>query len=200
MNRKIIGSTAAIVAAIGLLGGGTLAGFSSEESLGQQFGAGTLEIELEEVGQVAQRFVVTDMAPGQTETVFVEVVNTGSIDGDASVTLTGLTTLEDEDEAFAEQLELTFQHGQLSSGACDLENGLTIYESETLDRFPTTPISLDNSDGAADLSALRPLGEDEVSCLAIDAAFQDLPDTENNAAQGGAVAFDLVFRLDQAQD
>lgn len=86
--KKILGLTVAALCVIGLVGGGTWAYFSdSEESTGNFFSAGTLDLGLDNdpgqspTGGISATFVASDMAPGGTAgNGSIYVYNAGSID------------------------------------------------------------------------------------------------------------------------
>ena len=84
--KKITFMVVGILLVIGLIGAGTWAYFSdTETSEGNTFTAGTIDIALdgEDNGGVAYAttyFNVANMAPGDTETAYLEINNTGTLD------------------------------------------------------------------------------------------------------------------------
>ncbi|OGK18147.1 hypothetical protein A3D80_02705 [Candidatus Roizmanbacteria bacterium RIFCSPHIGHO2_02_FULL_40_13b] len=88
MNRQILFSLISIVSVVGMVGGSAFAMFSSTATNdGNTFGAGTLVLEIDgEPGSgSSQKFIVTDIAPGESETQMLALSNTGSIDATSVV-------------------------------------------------------------------------------------------------------------------
>jgi predicted ribosomally synthesized peptide with SipW-like signal peptide len=81
--KKILGFTIVTVLLIGMTGIGTWAYFSdSEQSTGNTFAAGTLDLKTDGSDGVSQTLLANDMAPGDTigpETIILN--NTGSVEG-----------------------------------------------------------------------------------------------------------------------
>lgn len=214
MNKKILGSSVAIVAAVGLLGGGTFAAFSHFDTVeDNQLAAGTLQVRLSDgQGEEAVPLAFENLRPGDSQTISVGVTNAGTGSGDATLWFTDLVT-DEAGAALADQLEITVgnqREGRVIPGTRDRECGLDgqgnyqHLRTASLADVGATPIDLLNGGLRA-----NPLRAGDQSCVVITATFLDLPDTTdergpayatsvNNDAQGGSVTFDLVFRLDQS--
>jgi len=84
--KKITFMVVEILLVIGLVGAGTWAVFSdTESSTGNTFTAGTIDIALDGENNDGAAygttyFNVTNMAPGDTETAYIEIDNTGTLD------------------------------------------------------------------------------------------------------------------------
>jgi predicted ribosomally synthesized peptide with SipW-like signal peptide len=127
MNKKILGSAVAMVAVLALVGGGTFALFSDQQTLEDNtFAAGTVELELR-AGQTpsnaAAPFSVSNVAPspawddwqgdtseldrapsGPMRKIYV-ARNVGSINANLSMRLTNINTVPDPSD-FANQIYL----------------------------------------------------------------------------------------------
>jgi len=76
---KIFKSLAVIVAVAAIAGGGTYALFTYSETINGTFSAGTVKITAENPNG-SLPFTVTNWAPGDTETLRIDIENTGSLD------------------------------------------------------------------------------------------------------------------------
>ena len=156
--KKILISLMAIALVIGLVGAGTIAYFSDEEtSTGNTFKAGTLDLAL--TGGTPLPFQVTSspgMAPGDTVTGTVTVINNGTLE-----LRYAMTTTPDDGSILDEQLTVVITDptptqlysGALSSavignpaqGAQAGDRVLTAGASEVLTFTVTLPANSDNT-------------------------------------------------------
>ena len=112
--KKIIGLSIVAVLIIGMVGGGTWALFTDEEtSTGNSFTAGTVELTLGEGGSIP--FTVGNMAPGDIAVATADVFNDGTL-----ALRYAMTTVVDSDSgaSLADQLTCT-----ITAGGGDLYNG-----------------------------------------------------------------------------
>ncbi len=76
---RILSSFAIIVAAAAIIAGGTYSFFQDSESVNGTFSAGDLNLALENPDG-ATPYTITDWAPGESRTFFLDVKNTGTVE------------------------------------------------------------------------------------------------------------------------
>jgi len=223
MNKKILGSGVAIVAAVGLLGGGTFAAWSDWDAItGNTSGADHLTLDLG--GSGVEGFSNVKLAPGVgVERQFVVASRQGeTVPGaDLYLTLDDLEGVEDGCRGNSEEADQLDLYGT----SCDAQSeqydaaGQFIAESHVFVNttvVPTTDVanacastphnrgSRVHSTSLADLAAGdrinllhggRTLGAGQGICVAVEIR---LPQDATNASQGDSASFDLRFDLEQA--
>jgi spore coat-associated protein N len=195
--KKILGLTVAAILVIGLVGGGTWAYFSdTEESTGNIFSAGTLDLGLDNnpnqdpTGSTSATFSASDMAPGDvvgSGTLYV--YNAGSID---------MTTVEISFSlaSYGENTPDTVDNYDLTTGTDNLTNMIIATDVKWggTDVLALEGKSIDEliALGATDLGTLD---ADEELDLYIEWTFSD---TATNGCQGDSV--DLTVTLQGTQN
>ena len=121
MNTKIVLSAISITSALALMGGATLATFSSAaSSTGNTFAAGNMVLKLNGFGGSTSTpvFTVAAAKPGDISVAVIELTNTGSVAAGAA-SLEGITLSSPSTPDLAGQLTLNLYNDVNDNGALD---------------------------------------------------------------------------------
>ena len=195
--KKILGLTVAAILVIGLVGGGTWAYFSdTEESTGNAFSAGTLDLGLantdgtDPTGSVTTTFGASDLEPGSTAgTGTLWVNNEGTINMSHVYVLFSVTSYDENTPATIDNYDLNTGTDNLTNMiiATDVKWGgvdVTALEDKSIEQLITL--------GAMDLGSLN---ANEELDLYIEWTFDS---TATNGCQGDSV--DLTVTLEGTQN
>ena len=205
--KKIIGLTIAAVLIIGMVGGGTWAYFSDTEStLDNTFTAGTLNLDLSDVGNSGNvTFTFEGIVPGDSDVLIWELNNTGSVGGYLNVEIYDVVNAENfdatTDEAEDEDDTNTSADGELGASLdivlfWDDGTGTGATAGDGIQQGDEATIvadTLDNSAGShtEDYS----LGAGATTYISM--TWEVDPDDVENEIMGDSVTFDMDIVLDQ---
>ena len=199
INKKIVLSLLSIVSALVIVGGATFAFFSSTATSNDNiFAAGTLTLELDDEDEPTPASTVTAsfgdgttlLAPGDTQSGFVSVNNTGTIDID-EVTMTGLGTDTDGD-GMTGALEVT----DLRSGTDSSCSGSTDHLAGATAVFGdgAAPLTLAEFDGVDIYQGFPGVAAGGTYFICMGVTFDS---GAGNVLQGDSAELDLTFTGNQ---
>lgn len=213
-RRKVLGGLAGIGAAGAAAGAGTMALFSdTENSSGNTVSAGTLDLTLSQDTSGATSMSFSDVKPGDQGYVVIKLTNGGSIDGSVDVNVgsvdssgnftASLVTDSEGSNPDAETNTDTSDGGELAD---QLEVGAYIQSSSLSSGQNTGDYAETNANdtvfSADTVSSVvgtydtnYSLSSGSSTYLVVAWKFPDQSD--NNAAQGDKVAFDVQVVLNQ---
>jgi predicted ribosomally synthesized peptide with SipW-like signal peptide len=211
--KKILISLMTLVLVLGLVGAGTMAYFSdTETSTGNTFTAGTLNLQLddpdeEDANGVTASWLNTNMAPGDSVSGWVDVVNAGTLTADHveisfANTVTNVVTPAEigaDDTDISDSIQVTTM--TYSSGG-SLVDFLAItggvFDNATIEAADTNnsdTITLDELDGVT-LDDVTPAPAANGGEERFNMTIQLLPGT-GNGNQGDSVTTVITFTLNQ---
>lgn len=217
-RRRVLGGIITIGGAAAAAGAGTFAAFSdTESSTGNTITAGTLNLELNPNTSGTTSITLSNIAPGDSGYLAIELGNTGSIDGNLSSVNIGSvsggsfssTLVTDSDGTPSEFNDPTPADGELDdnlevdsfveasgdfNGSVGTGQGSTIGRSSNHANVVSAGTTLSSAVKQHSLSG-ESLNSSELKYFVLN---YTLPGSTKNIVQGDSVEFDVQFVLDQA--
>lgn len=203
MNKRILLSSMSIFASLALVTGATFAFFSdSGTSSGNVFGAGTMDIQLDDanettpVDNITATFNVPSMVPGQSEAQEVSLHNAGSVNiAEIALGLTSTNTDAGLTSNLRDVLNMQVVAGGTKSvntctGGTDVTSAIDLAVGDN-----ATPLTMQEFTGDTYDSlpiALAAAGPDDKVCVVV-----TMQSTASDAYQGDSATASFVFTAHQ---
>jgi len=217
-RRRVLGGLITVGGAAAAAGAGTFALFSdTEQSSGNTITAGTLDLALNPNSSASTPISFTNLKPGDSGTLAIELGNTGNINGDLTAVKIGSVSggtfsanlVTDSDGTGTDfESNPTGDGGELDdnltvdaflepsgsfTGSVGTTQGSTTTRSGSETNIVTSGTVLANAIGSNSLSTS--LNPPETKYFVLN---YNLPSGTGNVVQGDSVEFDVQFQLDQA--
>jgi len=218
-RRRVLGGIVAVGATAAAAGAGTFALFSdTETSDGNTVTAGTLDLVLNPNDSGATAINFTNIAPGGSGHIAIELGNAGSVDGtltnvnigtvgsDGSLTSSLITDSDGTADEFEDpgpggelddnlEVESFVESSGDYGGSAGTTQGSTVTPSGNEATAIASDTLLTDAVGSNAVSGTESLNPPETKYLILN---YNLPSGTDNAVQGDTVEFDLQIELEQA--